>query len=51
MNSEEKITVEGVINLGIEKGVYIDPDMLITREEVLSWHNILTKGESGTINP
>ncbi len=40
---EEKITVESVINLGIERGVYVDPDLLMSREDVLFWHNLLMK--------
>ena len=45
MTSHEKVTVESVIKLGIENGLYIDPDLIISREDVLFWHNLLTKKE------
>lgn len=45
MNSRDNITIEEVINLGIEKGVYLDPDMFWSKEDTLFWYDKLMETE------
>ena len=39
MISRDKITIEEVINLGIEQGIYLDPDLFWSEEDTLFWYD------------
>ena len=45
MISRDRVTIEDVINLGIEKGVYLDPDMFWSKEDTLFWYDKLMETE------
>ena len=45
MISREKVTIEDVINLGIEQGIYLDPDLFWSKEDTLFWYDKLMKNK------
>ena len=45
MISRDKITIEEVINLGIEQGIYLDPDLFWSKEDTLFWYDKLMKNK------